>query len=64
MHIIDVCICDVFCVVNVYLDHVRFCVVFIYGRRYDCCSQCNVFNEFDEPTICPVQPITVLEFLL
>ena len=31
---IDVCYCDVLSVVNVYLDHLKFCVVCIYGRRY------------------------------
>ena len=30
--------CDMFSVVNVYLDHVKFCIVFIHGRRYVCCS--------------------------
>ena len=31
---IDVCYCDMFNVVNVYLDHFKFCVVCINGRRY------------------------------
>ena len=35
-----------FSVVNVYLDHLKFCVVCIYGRRYVCCGECNaVSNE-------------------
>ena len=51
---IDVCNCDV----NVYLAHLKFCVVCIYGRRYVCCGKCNVVsNECDEPTSCLVQPI-------
>ena len=54
---IDVCNCDVFSVVNVYLDHVNFCVVCINGRRYVCCSECNVFDECDEATHCLVQPV-------
>ena len=29
--------CDMFTVVNVYLDHLKFCVVCINGRRYVCC---------------------------
>ena len=33
---IDVCNCDMFSVVNVYLDHLRFWVVCINGRRYAC----------------------------
>ena len=32
---IDVCYCDMFSVVNVYLDHLKFCVVCINGGRYD-----------------------------
>ena len=55
---INVCNCDMFGVVNVYLDHLKFCVVCIDGRRYVCCSECNVVsNEFNEPTSCLVQPI-------
>ena len=46
--------CDMFSVVNVYLDHLRFCLVCIDGRRYVCCSKCN---ECIEPTSCLVQPI-------
>ena len=40
---IDVCNCDMFGVVNVY--HLKFCVVCIYGRRYVCCSKCNVVSN-------------------
>ena len=55
---IDVCYCDMLSVVNVYLDHLKFCVVCINGRRYVCCSECNVVsNECNEPTPCLVQPI-------
>ena len=51
-------ICNMFSVVNVYLDHLKFCVVCINGRRYACCSECNVVsNECNEPTSCLVQPI-------
>ena len=35
---INVYNCDMFSVVNVYLDHLKFCVVCINGRRYVCCS--------------------------
>ena len=31
---IDVCYCDMFSVVNVYLDHLKFYVVCINSRRY------------------------------
>ena len=55
---IKVCNCDMFSVVNVYLDHLKFCVVSIDGRRYVCCSECNVVsNECNEPTSCIVQLI-------
>ena len=55
---IDVCYCDMFNVVNVYLDHLKFCVVCINSLRYVCCSECDVVsNERDEPTSCLVQPI-------
>ena len=48
---IDVCNCDMFSVVNVYLDHLKFCVVCIDGQKYVCCSECNVVsNECNEPT--------------
>ena len=49
--------CDIFSVVNVYLDNLKFGVVCIDGRRYVCCSKCNVVsNECNEPTSCLVQP--------
>ena len=54
---INVCNCDMFNVVNVYLDHLKFCVVCINGRRYVCRSECNVSNECNEPTSSLVQPI-------
>ena len=51
MRYIDVCNCDVFSIVNVYLDHLKLCVMCINGRRYDCCSECNVVSdECDEPS--------------
>ena len=46
----------VICLVLLYvLDHLKFCVVCIDGRRYVCCSECNVVSN--EPTSCLVQPI-------
>ena len=42
---IDVCICDVFSVVNVYHDHFKFCVVCIYGRRYVGCSKYDLVSD-------------------
>ena len=55
---IDVCYCDMFSVVNVYHDHLKFYVVCINSRRYVCCSECDVVsNECNDPTSCLVQPI-------
>ena len=55
---INVCNCDTFSVANVYHDHLKFCVVYSDGRRYVCCSECNVVsNECNEPTSCFVHPI-------
>ena len=42
---INVCNCYMFSVVNVYLDHLKFCVVCIDGRRYVCCDACNVVSN-------------------
>ena len=48
---INVCNSDVFSVVNMYLDHLKFCVECINSRRYVCCCECYVVsNECDEPT--------------
>ena len=55
---IYVCNCDMFSVVNVYLDHLRFCIVCIDCRGHVWCSECNaVSHECNEPTTCRVQPI-------
>ena len=55
---IDVWKCDLFSVINMYPDHLKFWVVCIYGRRFVCCGACNVVsNESGEPTPCLVQPI-------
>ena len=61
---IDVCYCDMFSVVNVYLDHLKFCVVCIDGRRYVCCSECNVVsNEYDHPppSLCNISVHTMVK---
>ena len=40
-----------FSVVNVYIDHLKFCVVCINGRRYVRCGECYVVsNGCDEST--------------
>ena len=41
---INVCNCDMFSGVNVYLDHLKFGVVCTDGRRYVCCNECNECN--------------------
>ena len=49
---INVCKCDMFSVANMYLDHLKFCVVCINGRMYVCC-ECNVVsNECNDPLPC------------
>ena len=53
--------CDMFSVVNMYHDHLKYWVVCINGQRYVCCSECNVVsNECNKPTSCIVQPIGAL----
>ena len=48
---IHVCNCDMFSVINVYLDHLKLCAVCINGRICVCYSACYVvYNECDEPT--------------
>ena len=55
---INVCYCDMYSVVNMYHDHLKFGVVCINGRRYVCCYECYfVSEEYDEPTSRLVQPI-------
>ena len=55
---IGVCYCDMFSIVNVYLDHLKFCDVFINSRRHVCRGECHVAsNVCDEPTSSHVQPI-------
>ena len=54
-----------FSVINVYLYHLKFCVVCINSRRYVCCSECNVVSdESDEPTpaLCDLSVRTVAKF--
>ena len=40
-----------FSVVNVYLDHLKFCVVCINSRRYVCCSECDVVLMSTPPAV-------------
>ena len=41
---IDVCYCDMFSVVNVNHDHLKFCVVCINSQGYVCCGECYVVS--------------------
>ena len=41
----NVCNYDMFSVVNVHHDLLKFCVLCINGRRYVCCSECNVVSN-------------------
>ena len=61
---IDVCYCDMYSVVNVYLDYLKFCVVCINSLRYVCCGECYVVsNVCDEPTspLCNLSLPTVVK---
>ena len=42
---IDFCYCDMFSVVNVHLDPLKFCVVCINGQRYVGCGECYVVSD-------------------
>ena len=42
---IDVCYCEMFSVVNVYLDHLKVYVVCINGRMHVCCGECYVISN-------------------
>ena len=42
---INVCNSYVFSFVNMYYDHLKFCVVCINGRRYDYCGECYVVSD-------------------
>ena len=48
-----------------YPDHMKFCVACVDGRRYVCCSECNIVsNECNDPTSCLMQHTarTVVKF--
>ena len=61
---VNICNSDVFSVVNMYLHHLKFCIVCINSRRYVCCSECYVVsNECNEPThvLCDLSVRTVVK---
>ena len=53
----------------VYRDHLKFCVVCIDGRRYVCCSECNVslmsvmspLDHSPPPALCNLSAHTVMK---
>ena len=53
---IDVCYCDMFSVVNVYLDHLKFYVVCINSRRYVMLSLMSVMSP--PPALCNLSVCT------
>ena len=53
---IDACNSDVFSV-NVYIDHLKICVVCINGRMYVVVMNVVVSDECDEPTPCLARPV-------
>ena len=61
---INVCNCDMFSVVTVYIDHLKLCVVCIHGQRYVCCSDVmlslmSVMNP--PPALCTLSVHTVVK---
>ena len=64
---INVCNCDMFSVVNVYHDHLKFCVVCINGRRYVYCSECNIVSHecmSPPPALCNQSARTVVKLCI
>ena len=62
---IHICNCDMFIVVNVYLDQLKLCVVCIDDRTYVCCSECNVISSecvmSPHPALCNLSARTVVK---
>ena len=63
---INVCNNDVFSVVNMYIDHLKFCIVWINGRRYVCYRECYVAPSVMSPLpdLCNQSVRTVVKFYL
>ena len=64
---IDTCYCDMFSVVNVYLDHLKFCVVCINSQRYVCCSECDVVSRSvmsPPPALCNLSVRTAVKLCI
>ena len=51
-----------FSVVNVYLDHLKFCVVCIDSRMYVCCSESSLMSVMSPPpALCNLSAHTVVK---
>ena len=64
MRYIDVCYCDMFGVLNVYRDHLKFRVVCINGRKYVYCSEWDVVSDSvmsTPPALCNLSLHTVVK---
>ena len=53
-----------FSVVNVYLDHLKFCIVYINGRRYVCCSECYVVSNGSDIIFRYIIPYRSVHFVI
>ena len=59
---IYVCNCDIFSVVNVYLHHLKFCVVCIDGRRYVVNVMLSLMSVMRPPlALCNLSALTVVK---
>ena len=50
-----------FSIINVYLDHLKFCVMCINGRRYICCSAYNAVCNEPTPALCNISVRTAVK---
>ena len=53
-----------FSVVNVYHDHLKFCVVCINSQRYACCSKFDVVSMSPPPALCNLSVHTAVKLCI
>ena len=59
------CYCDMFSVINVYIDHLKFCVVCIDSRRYVSCVMLSLINVMSPPpALCNLSVLTVVKLCI
>ena len=59
---IDVCYCDMFSVVNVYLDHLKLCVLIVEGMSVVVNVMLSLMNVMSPPpTLCNLSMRTVVK---